>query len=126
MAQNRAGVTRHLRWLTLADGVEVLDTPGVLAPRSSGRDSGWQLALCGSLPDAAFDAEDVVARLHAWLSVHRAAHAKLADLESFARSHGMRRRGGELDLPRAARQFIASFRAGRVLRLTFERPESGE
>ena len=123
VAQDRAGITRHTGWLRLADGIDVLDTPGVLAPRITGEDAAWQLALCGSLPDAAFDAETVVERFAAWLREHRPKLAHLAELEEFARSRGMRRRGGEIDRAAAARTFIALFRDGGVSRFTFEGPE---
>ena len=123
IAQDRAGVTRHVRWLSLAPGVELLDTPGVLAPKIAGRDSGWQLAACGCLPDNAYDAEDVVERLGAWLREHghdRAA-ARMGLME-FARAHGMLRKGGEVDRAAAARKLLAQFRVGSFGRFTFELP----
>jgi ribosome biogenesis GTPase A len=122
VAENRAGVTRHVRWLKLADDVEMLDTPGVLAPRITSADSAWQLAACGSLPETAYDPQDVVEHLAAWARAHGMKRASDFDLESFARAHGMLRKGGELDRLAAARKMLASFRAGSLARLTFERP----
>ncbi len=120
IAQDRAGVTRHVRWLRLADGVDMLDTPGVLPPRITSVEAAWQLAACGSLPETAYDPEDVVERLAQWL--HAQGQAGGLELDAFARSHGMLRKGGELDRPSAARKLLAAFRAGTLAHVTFERP----
>jgi ribosome biogenesis GTPase A len=120
---DRAGVTRHVRWLKLETGVELLDTPGLLPPRIVSEESAWQLSLCGSLPETAFDVEETVAHLGRWLSAHRPDLVAKADLEAFAQTHGMRRRGGELDRRNAARKLVSLFRDGKLFRLTFELPE---
>jgi len=121
---DRAGVTRHVRWLKLESGVELLDTPGLLPPRIVSEESAWQLSLCGSLPETAFDVEETVSHLGRWLGAHRPDLAGKADLEAFAAAHGMRRRGGELDRRNAARKFVSLFRDGKLFRLTFELPEN--
>jgi ribosome biogenesis GTPase A len=123
VAQAKAGVTRHVRWLSIGDAVELLDTPGVLAPRITSAAAAWQLALCGSLPDSAFDAEEVAAKFEAWLRIHRPGDADEFELEAFARRHGMIRRGGEIDARNAARKLVARFRTGAGMRITFETPE---
>jgi ribosome biogenesis GTPase A len=126
IAQDRPGVTRHVRWLDLEPGVQLLDTPGLLAPRILAADAAWQLALCGSLPETAHDVEETVTHFHRWLKVHRPQLASKADLEAFASVRGMRRRGGEIDRVNAARKLVALFRAGELFRITFERPDDGE
>jgi ribosome biogenesis GTPase A len=125
IAQDRPGVTRRVRWLDLEPGVQLLDTPGLLAPRIVDKDAAWQLALCGSLPEIAHDGEETVSRFQRWLSVHKPNLASRADLDAFAAARGMRRRGGEIDRANAARTFIAQFRAGKLFRVTFERPDDG-
>ena len=123
VAQAKAGVTRQVRWLSIGDAVELLDTPGVLAPRITSAAAAWQLALCGSLPDSAFDAEEVVAHFEAWLRVHRPGDADEYELTAFAKRHGMIRRGGEIDARNAARKLVARFRVGALPRISFESPE---
>jgi ribosome biogenesis GTPase A len=122
---DKPGVTRHVRWLKIEGGVELLDTPGLLRPRIESDDAAWQLALCGTLPETAMDVETTAARFHDWLREHRPDAAHRADLDAFASRHGMRRRGGELDRRNAARKLLSEFRAGRLFRLTFEQPEQG-
>jgi ribosome biogenesis GTPase A len=124
VAQDRAGVTRHTRWLALAPGIELLDTPGVLPPKIIGRDAAWQLAATGGLPETAYDPEEVVERLAAWLQA--AGHARAAarfDVEEFARARGMLAKGGEVARTSAARTLLAEFRSGALGRFTFEIPE---
>ena len=123
IARDRPGVTRSLQWLTLAPGIELLDTPGVLAPRITSRDAAWQLAACGSLPETAYQPEEVVERMGAWLRSHgHAVAAAHFDLDEFARAHGMLRKGGEIDRAGAARKLLAQFRQGAFGRFTFELP----
>jgi ribosome biogenesis GTPase A len=122
---DRAGVTRHAGWSKLEAGVELLDTPGLLPPRVESAQAAWQLSLCGSLPETAFDVEEAVDEFARWLARNRPRFAARADLDAFAQAHGMRRRGGELDRRNAARRFVADFRAGDLFRLTFESPGSG-
>lgn len=120
---DRAGVTRHTGWSKLEAGVELLDTPGLLPPRVESAEAAWQLSLCGSLPESAFDVEDTVDEFARWLAINRPHYAGRADLDRFANARGMRRRGGELDRRNAARRFVAEFRAGDLFRITFEAPE---
>ena len=83
-----------------------------------------QLAACGCLPETAYDPEDVVERLGAWLrDKHLDAAAAHFDLAAYAQSAGMLHKGGELDRPSAARKLLAQFRAGKLVRVTFELPE---
>ena len=123
IVQNKAGVTRHVRWIALDDHVDILDTPGVLAPRITSQTVAWQLAVCGILPESAFDAEEVVDRLSAWLGLSATNHSGVPDVEMFARERGMLRRGGEIDRRNAARTYLKEFRAGNLGRVTFELPE---
>jgi len=122
VVQNKAGVTRHVRWIALNERTDLLDTPGVLEPKIANQTKAWQFALCGILPESAFDPEEVAEQFHSWLARHHPDSAGIADLESFARQRGMLRRGGELDRRNAARAFLKEFRAGTLGRITFERP----
>ena len=120
--QNRPGITRQAQWLRVAPNVDMLDTPGVLAPRITDPESAWQLAACGILPESASDPEEIIEQLADWLRRHRPDLAPVADLDAFAHSRGMRRRGGELDRAGAARKLLAAIRAGKLFRVTYERP----
>lgn len=123
IAANKPGVTRETRWIAVSEHADLLDTPGVLEPKITNPTAAWQLALCGVLPESAFDPEEVVGHFHSWLGRHRPELAAATDLDVFARTHGMLRRGGELDRRNAARAMIAAFRAGKLGHVTFEQPK---
>ena len=120
IVQSKPGVTRHVRWIALDDNVDILDTPGVLEPKISNKTTAWQLALCGVLPESAFDVDEVIEHFTTWLAQARPERAAKVDLESFARQRGMLRRGGEIDRRNAAGAFLREFRAGKLGRFTFE------
>jgi ribosome biogenesis GTPase A len=121
-AQNRPGVTRDTGWIVLDRRVELLDSPGVLEPAIRNPQTAWQFAVCGILPESAFDPEDAALHLCAWWQHHRPADAAdPLDLESFARRRGMLTRGDELNRRNAAGALLREFRAGKLGRVTFER-----
>ena len=117
--ENRAGVTRRLQWFRMAPGIELMDTPGVLVPKIASKEAQWMLAICGALPAARYDAEQVTTAFHQWL-VRRHPRTRVPDLESFASSRGFVRRGGELDYHNAALSYIRAFNDGEFGRLSFE------
>ena len=120
IVQDKAGVTRYIRWIPLDDRVDILDTPGVLAPKITNRTTAWQLALCGILPESAFDVDEVIEQFVIWIAGNRPSVAGKVDLESFSRQRGMLRRGGEIDRRNAAGALLKEFRAGKLGRFTFE------
>jgi len=120
--ENRAGVTRHVNWISLDEGVDLLDTPGVLEPRITDPARAWQLALCGILPESAFDVEEVAVCFADWTAGHGRDANRTLDLNSFARRRGMLRNRGEIDRRNAARALLTSFREGRLGRYTLELP----
>lgn len=48
---NRPGVTRGKQWISLAEGVELLDTPGTLPPAFENQTIAKHLAFIGSIKD---------------------------------------------------------------------------
>jgi ribosome biogenesis GTPase A len=119
--ENKAGVTRQLRWFRIGPGLEVMDTPGILVPRIPSEDAMWMLALTGALPRERYDAEDVVARFARWASEH-VPRLGVPDLETFARERGFVRRGEELDTHNAAGAYLRAYNEGKLGRITFELP----
>ncbi|MCI5697593.1 MAG: ribosome biogenesis GTPase YlqF [Clostridiales bacterium] len=52
---NRPGVTKGKQWLKLKNGMELLDTPGILWPKFEDPQVGLYLAFCGSIKDEILD-----------------------------------------------------------------------
>jgi len=119
--ENKAGVTRQLRWIRANDQLEVMDTPGILVPKIPTAEAQWMLALTGALPRERYDPEDVVERFAAWAQLH-VPKLKVPDLERFARARGFVRRGDEIDSHNAAGAYMRAFGEAKFGRITFEEP----
>jgi ribosome biogenesis GTPase A len=118
-AEDRAGVTRARQWFRVGDGLEIMDTAGILVPKIDSAESQWKLALVGAVPRARFEPEDVVARFHRWL-VARDPATTIPDLETFAQSRGFVGRGTILNTHNAALAYIKDWGEGKFGRMTLE------
>ncbi len=137
--QNRAkvadkpGVTRGNQWFSIGQGIELLDTPGVLWPKFEDPEVGFKLSFIGSVKDEILDIQEIAVRL---LRVMQKSYpANLAErykienfeelepyelLELIARKRGMLLRGGEYDTERAAVMLLDEYRGGRLGRITLD------
>jgi ribosome biogenesis GTPase A len=137
--EDRPGVTRGPQWVRLADGMELLDMPGVLWPKFEDKTVGLHLAWTGAIRDAVMDTEELAARLAAFLYRRYprllAARYSLGEgqtfengheiLEQIARNRGMLLPGSEIDLLRAAVTLLDEFRGAKIGRISLETPEDG-
>ena len=134
--EDRAGVTRHNQWFVIGSGIELLDTPGVLWPKFEDPEVGYRLAFTGGIKDAILDIETLSMKLLDILSkdyperlTERYKVTDFQDMESFelleyiGRKRGMLISGGEIDTERAAIMLFDELRAGKLGRITFEKPE---
>jgi len=119
--ENKAGVTRQLRWIRADERLEVMDTPGILVPKIPTDEAQWMLALTGALPRERYDPEDVVGRFAAWAAVH-VPRLDVPDLERFARARGFVQRGEQIDAHNAAGAYMRAFGEAKFGRITFEEP----
>ena len=122
-AEDKAGVTRALSWFRVSPTLEIMDTPGIMAPKIETHEAQWQLALCNALPRERYDAQDVVTKFTEWAAMH---HRAVPDLEAFARRRGFLRRGNEVDLHTAAAAYVKDFNLAKFGRITFETPPAVE
>jgi ribosome biogenesis GTPase A len=121
-AEDRAGVTRARQWFRVAS-LEIMDTAGILVPKIDTADAQWKLAMVGAVPRARFDAEDVVARFHRWLTATGQADG-VPDLDTFAQSRGFVRRGTIADTHNAAWAYLKDWNDGKFGRMTLEEAPS--
>jgi len=56
---DKPGITRGKQWLTLENGMQLLDTPGILWPKFEDPQVGLNLAFCGSIKDEIMDMQDL-------------------------------------------------------------------
>ena len=62
-AENRPGVTRGKQWVTVDNGLLLLDTPGILWPKFEDPDVGMMLAYTGAVKEDVIDTEELACRL---------------------------------------------------------------
>lgn len=130
---DKAGVTRHNQWFVIENGIELLDTPGVLWPKFDDPKIGDRLAFIGSVKDEVFDSETLAVRLLEVLSrdyLDRLSERYKIDdfseleayeiLELIGRKRGMMMRGGEIDTLRASIMLLDEYRAGKLGRITLD------
>ena len=60
---DRPGITKGKQWLTLENGMQLLDTPGILWPKFEDPEVGLNLAFCGSIRDEIMDTVELALEL---------------------------------------------------------------
>lgn len=136
---DKPGVTRSNQWFAIGNGIELLDTPGVLWPKFDDAVVGDRLAFIGSVKDEVMDSETMAVRLIEALvngyedkllsrfklsgisDLHEAMPWEI--LEEIGRERGMLIKGGEINTERASIMLLDEYRAGKMGKLSFERPE---
>lgn len=130
---DKPGVTRGNQWFSIGQGIELLDTPGVLWPKFEDPQVGDKLAFIGSVKDEILDIQEIACR---FLGIMQKSYPKnLAErygikdfeglepyelLELIAEKRGMLLRKGEYDTERAAVMLLDEYRAGKLGKITLD------
>lgn len=130
---DKPGVTRQNQWFPIGNGIELLDTPGVLWPKFDDPDVGLRLAFIGSVKDTILDLELIAARFLTIMNDNYPERVKeryklefspdteeFERLELLAKKRGMLISGGEPDTERAAVMLLDEYRAGKLGRITLD------
>lgn len=138
-AENRPGVTRGKQWVTVDQGLLLLDTPGILWPKFEDPEVGVRLAFTGAVKDDILDLESLAARLAGvlWRNYPEAMRARYklnpapdaSDpdlLLEIGKRRGYLISGGEIDLERTSRVLLEEYRAAKIGRFTLELPPAEE
>ncbi len=136
---DRPGVTRGKQWIRLKNGMELLDTPGILWPKFEDEEIGLRLAFVGSIKDEIIDVETLASKLLEFLNrnyqAELCARYKLSNtaeltgyelLEQIGKKRGFVISGGEIDTFRAANVILDEFRSCKIGKISLERPEVEE
>ncbi len=135
-AEDRPGVTRGKQWIS-AQGLDILDTPGILWPKIENRDAAEKLAVTGAIKDEILDSEELAVRLLDILKAYGyekqvAERYKLTlpleentlDLLSLiGKKRGFIISGGETNTERTAAVLLDEFRSGKIGRITLDRAD---
>lgn len=130
---DKPGVTKGEQWVRLDGGISLLDTPGTLCHSMKSEEAGLHLAFIGAVRDAVVDTTELSLELIGFLRRSRpgtllaryGAEEKgtnLEMLESIAGKRGFVRKGGEVDLDKAALALIDDFRKLRLGKIILEMP----
>ena len=134
---DKPGVTRGKQWITLENGLELLDTPGILWPRFDDPQVGENLAFTGAVRDEILDRETLSANL--LIKLRALYPQKLEErykftpkpemtgfemLEQAAKKRGFLAGKGEYDLERMSAVLLDEFRGGKLGRISLEKPET--
>jgi ribosome biogenesis GTPase A len=131
--EDRPGVTRGRQWINLGQGVEMLDTPGILWPKFEDEKVGEHLAFTGAIKDDILDKEQLAARLcqtlHSQYESNIVTRYKIKGslpedgfeaLKLIGKRRGFLVSGGEVDTLRTAIMVLDEFRGGLLGRITLE------
>ena len=130
---DRPGVTKGKQWLALENGMQLLDTPGILWPKFEDPEVGLNLAFCGSIKDEILDMATLALEL---IKVLAADYPKLLmerykldgvsedgleNMEAIALKRGFILPGKRIDYERCAKTVLDEFRGGKIGRITLEK-----
>ena len=134
---DRPGVTKGKQWVRVRNGIELLDTPGILAPKFENQNIGRNLAYIGSIRDEIIDVQTLAANLLELLSKKYPQcvmqRYKLTDsiegvggfeiMERIGKKRGFIVSGGEIDYERCANIVLDEFRSAKTGLISLETPE---
>ena len=132
---DKPGVTKGKQWVKITPHLELLDSPGLLWPKLDDQTIAEHLAFLGSINDEILNVEELAEKLlfslremkpDALFERYKKLSADTPEgalLEGVAKSRGFVLKGGVFDTERAARIVLDEFRAGKIAKLSFERPE---
>lgn len=128
---NKPGLTKGKQWISNKDGLQILDTPGILWPKFDDR-TGTHLAICGAIKEEIFNIEDLGYEFIGMLAkdypdvlqkrygLEQTGLETIDLMDEIAKRRGFLLKGGRLDYNRTARTVLDEFRAGKLGRLTLE------
>ena len=130
---DKPGVTTGTQWLTLSNGMQLLDTPGILWPKFEDPDVGLNLAFCGSIKDDILGVQDlgfelirVLGETYPQLLMERYKLDEISDqaienMDNIAIKRGFIMSGKRIDYERTGRTVLDEFRGGKIGRITLEK-----
>ena len=138
-AENRPGVTRGKQWVTVDNGLLLLDTPGILWPKFDDPNVGLMLAYTGAVKEDVIDLEELASRLMEllWRRYPQAVRDRYGIdmpedtpgyelLEEAGRKRGYLMARGEINTERMAKVLVDEYRSGKLGKFTLEEPEEGQ
>ena len=134
-AENRPGVTQKVQWTRVTDGVELLDTPGMLWPKLQDQEVATHLSFINSVGQNAVDNEVLAYSLLKFLvdnykaRVEKRYNVSIQDGEEkdyyeirneIAKNTGCLISGGNINEQKVSDILLRDFRTGKLGKITIE------
>ena len=136
---DRPGVTKGKQWVTLENGMQLLDTPGITWPKFEREIVGLNLALIGSINDEILPIEELIFYLLKYLTRYYGSalvsrygetllgkEEALEAMDAIAIKRACIKKGGDIDYTKVSRLILDDFRSGRLGRISLEHPMKWE
>lgn len=134
---DRPGVTKTQQWVRIKEGLELLDTPGLLPPKFEDQELAKNLVYTGAIKDEIMNIEllsySLLELLRDTYPNELCARYKLTEdiscmkgyeiLEYIGKKRGFLISGGEIDTERAANIVMDEFRSAKIGNITLEKPD---
>ena len=145
---NRPGVTKQKQWIRLQDGIDLMDTPGVLWPKFESQEVGLKLAFSGTIKDDILEKTEIAFELVKYLldnylkniveryklneeevktiltNNEEKNNAILEIIDMIAKKRGAILLGGRIDYEKISIIILDEFRSGKLGRITLEKSEN--
>lgn len=130
---DKPGVTKGKQWLTLENGMQLLDTPGILWPKFEDPNVGLNLAFCGSIKDEILDVATLALELIKVLQVEypeylmtrykldELSEDALENMDNISKKRGFILAGKRIDYERCGKTLLDEFRGGVIGNITLEK-----
>lgn len=136
IAGDKPGVTRGKQWINISQGLDLLDTPGILWPKFDSQQVGEMLAVTNAIKADVLDRETLaanfilrLARMYPAALEQRYKIKPEPDMNGFellelaAKKRGFLISGGECDIERMAAVLLSEYHDGKLGRLSLEDPD---
>jgi ribosome biogenesis GTPase A len=137
--ENRPGVTRSLKWIKIANNIELLDTPGVLWPKLTDQEVAIKIAMLGGIKETNLPTEKLSYEILKYLTnnnlnkinkLYSVSLTILKDdqgaqdaLEIIARKRGLILAGNRIKQQEAESLIIRDFQNGNFGHISLEAPQ---
>ena len=145
---NKPGVTRQKQWIRVDDGIELMDTPGVLWPKFESEEVGLHLAYTGTIKDDILEKTEIAFKLTDFLmdnyldnmlvrykldetAINKIMNSNierndkiLEVLNVIAKKRGAILSGARMDYEKISGIILDEFRSGKLGKITIEKAKT--
>ncbi|NOV03190.1 ribosome biogenesis GTPase YlqF [Paenibacillus planticolens] len=137
---DKPGVTKGQQWIKVGTEMDLLDTPGILWPKFEDQMVGQRLAATGAIKEELLHLDEIALFIVRYMVQHYGAalqerfgitelpedmdnvHEVVKVMEAIGRKRGAIVSGGKVDLDKASLIIIRDLRAGKMGRISLEKP----